>query len=111
MGLFVAVLATGMLVMYGVSKKENAPNEELIEYLEAQRLHIDSMANWQQLAMDSFMNAAADREKRDSALFITNQIRLMQSIQTIKSQYEKIPSYTNLSKDSLRRIHADKFGK
>ena len=107
--IFAVLFGLGFYIGDNNAKNTTPPNEKLIQYLEAQRLHYDSVAMVQQSVMDSFMTAAEGREKRDSQV-LADQTRLLQSIQTIKSQYAKIPSYTNLSADSLRRIFARKFG-
>lgn len=103
------LFGVGIYIGGNNAKNNTPPNEKLIEYLEIQRLHYDSVAMVQQSKMDIFILAAEAREKKDSQIFVTTQNRLLQSIQTIKAQYEKIPSYSNLSNDSLRRIFAARF--
>lgn len=85
------------------------PNDSLVEYLKADSRHKDSLIAVLQTEIKGILRSDSIREHRDSST-LAAQNRLSKSIQNIQSQYEKIPSYSNLSHDSLRRLHTEKFG-
>lgn len=93
------------------SSRRNAPNENLIHYLEKQRKTYDSIIQAENAIFKAYIKRADDREHRDSITNLQRQEQLIKTITfNIKPLYAQIPSYTGLSKDSLRRLHTARFG-
>lgn len=103
-------IIVGILVSQFFQRSAITGNQALIKELHQQRKSYDSAAIVFQQKMDSFMQQATHREQRDSIQYARAQKRLQQSLKNLKLKYETIPSYTDLSKDSLRRLYSAIYG-
>jgi len=112
----IILLLIGVIITIFVSNFFNsfrsvpdAPNKKLIEYLETQRRHYDSLAVIHERMGIDYLQSAIRRESLDSQIISSLQSQLKQSINHLKPQYEKIPSYRHVDRDSLRRLFANRF--
>ncbi len=105
----IVVLSIGCLIflsrfLNGCKKVPPPPNKELIKYMEEIRKHYDTIELKLLDSISAVRQEANDREQRDSLTRLQDQNRLINSINSIKLKYAKIPIYTDISKDSLHRI-------
>lgn len=94
----------------GCKKTPTPPNQKLIEHLEKVRKSYDTLEAKLEQWRNEDLQRIAEREYRDSITHLAEQTRLLNSIKSIKTQYGKIPSYSGISNDSLRRILRERFG-
>lgn len=107
--IFIVLILVGTIFPNLFPGREKAPNANVIKLLEDQRKQYDSIAKRNIILMEQYIKHAEDRQLRDSLILLQGQKRLLQALNDIKPLYEKIPTYTDLSKDSLRRLHAARF--
>lgn len=107
--LLIVVLLLGNFFHTLFKNVEKPPNENLIKYLEGLRQVYDSAAKSQHAIFIDYIKHTEDRERRDSNSLLQLQNHLVESINNFKPLYEKIPSYHDVSKDSLRRLLAVRF--
>lgn len=103
-------IVVGIVIANAFHKDNASPNAALKEYIQEQRRISDSAAQANAAVFTNLVAEARSQHTADSLAYVAREGRLLQSIQSIKTKYAQIPSYTDLSKDSLRRLVAAATG-